>query len=649
MKKIIVLLAALGFLATEVSRAEKLPGTKKSAHYQNGEIIVTAGRVEELKKDVTSSVTVITREEIKESPARDLGELLAEKSIGQIQKYPGTLTSVGIRGFRTETHGNDLKGKSLILLNGRRAGTGNLSKILTENIERIEIIRGAASVQYGSAAMGGVVNVITRKGEGIPSFFVEHKQGTYGYYETSAGMSGTIDSFDFSGSYTMSDRGDYDTADGQRYYNTAYRDKVGGSVNVGYGFAEGNRIGVIYSYFDVDHQGSPNRLAVNSHVDYVKLKNESLDFIYEGEMPGSSWNWMARYYNGEDFRYYPISGFKQTVDQQGAQGQVTYKDNIVRVTAGVDWLKYNQLTSSAPKDADFENPAFFLLSKAGLLEERLILSAGVRYDDYDVDIKNNEGSSANADNLTKNFGIAYHVTDNLKLRVNYGEGFRMPTPDELAADYTVDWGPWGSYTYLGNPNLKPESSQTYEGGIDITVDGFTGALTYFYTDFDDMIKSVYVSSGDYFTWENLGGAVISGIEGELSYVFPISGAVCMNPYAGFTYLTEYKDNETDELLTYTPETNVAAGVRINDNNGLSGRFNLTYIGKTEITYPAPGTKGGFAVADVSLSKRFVLDEKHGRGFTVKGAIGNLFDRNYEYVSGYPMPGRSFTLGLRIDI
>ncbi|NEX14490.1 MAG: TonB-dependent receptor [Prosthecochloris sp.] len=649
MKKFFVLLAAAGLLTTGVTRAETLSGEEKSPHYSSGEIVVTAGRFEEKKKELTSNVTVITRKEIEESPARDLSELLAEKSVGHIQKYPGTLTSVGIRGFRSETHGNDLKGKSLILLNGRRAGTGNLSKIMTENIERIEIIRGAAAVQYGSAAMGGVVNVITRKGEGTPSFFVEHKQGTYDYYETSAGMTGAIDGLDFSGSYTFAERGDYDTAEGQKYYNTAYRDKVNGSVNVGYEFAEGNRIGVIYSYFEVDRQGSPNRLAVNSLVDYVKLKNESVDVIYDGGVPGSSWNWMARYYNGEDFRYYPVSGFKQTVDQQGAQGQVTYKDDIVRVTGGVDWLKYNQLTSSAPEDADFENPAVFLLAKAGLLEEKLIISAGMRYDDYDVEIKNNEGSSASADNLTKNLGIAYHVTENVKLRANYGEGFRMPTPDELAADYSVDWGAWGSFTYLGNPDLKPESSRTYEGGVDVAAGGFSGSLTYFYTDFEDKIKSVYVFPDDYFTWENLGGAVISGIEGELSYVFPVSGAVCINPYASFTYLTEYRDNETDELLTYTPETNLAAGVRINDNKGLSGRFNLSYVGKTEITYPTPGTKGGFAVANMSLSKRFILDDKHGRGFTVKGSIDNLFDRNYEFVSGYPMPGRSFSLGLRVDI
>ena len=143
------------------------------------EVVVTATRVEEQKKEITSNVTIIDGEKIKNSSAKDLGDLLAEEGIGHIQKYPGALTTIGIRGFRTEALGNDLMGHVLILLNGRRAGTGNAAKIMTKNIERVEIIRGPASVQYGSAAMGGVVNVITKKGRGKPSAFVEGMLGSF--------------------------------------------------------------------------------------------------------------------------------------------------------------------------------------------------------------------------------------------------------------------------------------------------------------------------------------------------------------------------------------------------------------------------------------------------------------------------------------
>ncbi len=96
------------------------------------ETVVTAGRVEEKKKEITSNITVIDEEEIKNSSANDLGDLLIQKGIGHSHKYPGGLTPVGIRGFRSETHGIDLKGNVIILLDGHRIATGESFCILFE-------------------------------------------------------------------------------------------------------------------------------------------------------------------------------------------------------------------------------------------------------------------------------------------------------------------------------------------------------------------------------------------------------------------------------------------------------------------------------------------------------------------------------------
>ncbi|MFW6244065.1 MAG: TonB-dependent receptor, partial [Desulfovibrionales bacterium] len=120
--------------------------------YPMDAMVVTASRTPERLGEVSSHVELITAEEIRRSTAENVGDLLAERSLGHIQKTPGTLTSVGIRGFRTEALGNDIKAHVLVLLNGRRAGTGNLAKLMTDNVERIEIIHGPGSVQYGSAA-----------------------------------------------------------------------------------------------------------------------------------------------------------------------------------------------------------------------------------------------------------------------------------------------------------------------------------------------------------------------------------------------------------------------------------------------------------------------------------------------------------------
>ena len=85
-----------------------------------------------------------------------------------------------------------------------------------------------------------------------------------------------------------------------------------------------------------------------------------------------------------------------------------------------------------------------------------------------------------------------------------------------------------------------------------------------------------------------------------------------------------------------------------DNKGLSADMNFSYTGKQDITYPEEMEKGGFTVANFSLSKEIVGMGKDG-GFTLKSAVRNLLDKNYSYVQGYPMPGRSFYLGLRYDI
>ena len=111
-----VLLAALTVGATSGLLAVERKGHDLS---RLGQIVVTAGRTPEKRADVAASVSVITAEQVAASSSADLGELLAEHSFGHIQKYPGASTSVGIRGFTTEAHGNDLKGQVVILVNGR--------------------------------------------------------------------------------------------------------------------------------------------------------------------------------------------------------------------------------------------------------------------------------------------------------------------------------------------------------------------------------------------------------------------------------------------------------------------------------------------------------------------------------------------------
>ena len=659
MKRLLIFLACL-FIASSIP----VYAQEESDTVTMEEVVVTAGRVKEKKKEITSNITIIDKEEIKNSSAKDLGELLTEKALGHSQRYPGTLNAIGIHGFRTETHGNDLEGYVLILVNGRRAGTGNSAKISTKNIERVEIIRGPASVQYGSAAMGGVVNVITRQGTGKPSVFVEGMLGSFDYKEGSAGFSGKYKAFDFSGSFTSDSMNDYDTANGERYYNTGYNRKENCSLNLGYEFLPKNRIGVIYSYYDADHVGDSGYLSQNDRDDYKDSSNKSIDFTYDGAAQDSLFSWKFRYFDGKDEdKWVDLTGSdpnifwddgipdEQKTDQKGAQAQVSYNQEYFLVTAGFDWVNYEIETTWDPKKSEYDNPASFLMAKARLFDKKLIITGGVRYDDYEVDMKS-DGKKESDDHFSPRVGMAYLITDWLKLRANYGEAFKMPSAKQLAADFTS-----GGAHYVGNPSLKPEKSQTYEGGVDFSLASFDSSLTYFHTDFKDKIED----DGGWpdTTWKNVGKAEIEGIEGNLSYDMGslFSWDYQVKPYVSFTYLTKYKDKEANKDLKYTSDLHVSYGITVSDLDGFSANLNLAYTGKQRIddwknagppTWVAPIiVKGSFTIANFTIAKKILSTEKYG-GITLRGEIQNLFDKDYSYVEDYPMPGRIFFLGLRYD-
>ena len=117
-------------------------------------MVVTASRILEKKENISTNVTVYDEKDLALLSLTDLSDLLLKEGF-YVKEYPNSTISVGIRGLATDTHGNDLSSNVLILINGRRSGTGNIAKISMDNVERIEIIRGPGSVQYGASAMGG--------------------------------------------------------------------------------------------------------------------------------------------------------------------------------------------------------------------------------------------------------------------------------------------------------------------------------------------------------------------------------------------------------------------------------------------------------------------------------------------------------------
>ena len=129
-------------------------------------VVVTANRTQELKRELSCNVMIIDEAGIKASPAATMADLMAQN--GLLVVTTGSTSNVQIRGYGSLTMSRESENTVLTLINGHRVGNSNLATMGLANVERVEIIRGPSAVQYGSSALGGVINIITKRGTGKP-------------------------------------------------------------------------------------------------------------------------------------------------------------------------------------------------------------------------------------------------------------------------------------------------------------------------------------------------------------------------------------------------------------------------------------------------------------------------------------------------
>ncbi len=662
-----------------------MPGYAADQPRKLDEIVVTASRVEEALRDVAGQVVVIDAEDIKNSSASFVDELLVEQGLGHIHKYPGSLSRVEIRGFLSPMSSEGFSSNILFLVNGRRAGTVNLAKIPVTNVERIEVIKGSASAIYGSEAMGGVINIITRTGSGKPSGSIAGLYGSDNLMRGAAELQGEYRNFDFFLSGARESRDDYETADYGEYKNTAY-DSSELNVTLGYTFLENHHLGVSYSRVDNWDIGNPGPIDRISTDQYTEKNLESFDIVYNGAAPEKGFSWKLRYYDvtSEDYFTYPSwdYGYHKTerkIDSDGLQAQLIWQGVYQRLTIGVDWdeqkVDNRQKPSGTPwnVNGEYEDLGFYVEDKIFLWGDKLVISLGLRYDYFDLKTTSTQGydtlttKSEDLDVWCPRLGVVYRITETLRLRAAAGKGYHVPTASEMASDFhTTGWyqdgdGNWQTYSvhYLGNSNLDPEESWNYELGLDFEKNGLYLGVNLFYVDYSDkIIAYAYVDSDSgesISTYKNSTGALIRGVEGEASWDMGIwfNWRWQVEPFASFVYLDEYKDLESREHLRYVSEKSGRLGLRLADNNGFRSQLQLVYHGPYYMqdwsVYPvAVVEEGGFSVTNFTLSKHFTLPSGHIKGLEVSAAVDNLFDKDYSFVNDYPMEGRTFKAGLRFN-
>jgi outer membrane receptor for ferrienterochelin and colicins len=612
-----------------------------AGEYKTDEIVVTATRTLNPVSKLPVAVEVITRQQIEESGALNLEDVLSEAhDVHALEPTNGRLGVARLRGLDSRL--------TLVLIDGYRLPSGfqgyvDLREIPSGIIERIEIVRGAGSTLYGSDAVGGVVNVITRQATrelhgGLSVSGGGSRYGQAGTGATDGWLSGTSGKLGFSvaGSYYNRDRYDRNRSD----LMTDGDDRVigSGSTAITYALTPGVKIsaGLIYTdneldgvrttTGDFDRSVRSDRLVGYAGVD-VKTGSESSLSLRASR---STYDWssdMANAY-GSPYVTTSISGTTKTttetstttltkVVQDSDQFDARWTGRLADVhllTAGVEYrTEYREdysrtvtkkvvtrtnattgvITGSptttttndvAMNSHDADNLGLYLQDEMAVCNPLTVI-AGLRYDDH-----SDFGSE-----LSPRVAALLRLNEHLKLRASYGEGFRAPSLYEL---YT------GSVTtkksiVLANSGLDAEISRTYELGADATWGHFDVGLTGFRNEIRNMISQVLVDATTTpatYQFRNLTQAMTRGLE--------IKAALRL-PY-GFTLsdqatILDTENENTGKPLLFAPDvTNIVRIDGVNKGLGLRGNVRVVTTGSQFISDNEQA--GGYSLVNCYLSK-----------------------------------------------
>lgn len=587
------------------------------------ETVVTATRTPVQAASLTRDVSVITRDDIARAGPTSLPELLSREAGIEFASNggDGRQSSLFIRG----TNSN----QSVVLIDGVRVvsattGATALEQIPLEQIERIEIVRGPVSGLYGADAIGGVVQVFTRKGRGAPAPHLSLAAGNDGTWRVGAGIGGVVGDTSFAvdvthrttdGGFSATNRDNFNyNPDEDGYRNTAY------SVRVSHLLAEGHEVGFNAfqafgrAQYDANqdltgqiNDVQKNRVQANS----VYLKNQLTERWHStltlSQAVDRSENFTPRNPWGPDY-----GRFKTTQDT------LTWQNDLAlgaagQLTAGYEHQKQKVSSTQEFTVSNRQNNAVF----AGWNGEfgASLLNASLRHDN----------NSQFGGKTTGTLGYGYRVNEAVKLTANWGTAFRVPTFNDL---YWPDDG----NGYVGNPDLKPESSRNAEVGAE-----FSGALgklklAAFENRVDDLINGYDCSGGFPCTSSNVNKATIKGVSLTGSTV--LAGTTLR----GNVNWQDPRDDITDKRLTYRSEWYGTLDV--------SRPFDQLTLGSTlrvaGSRYADSGnTKelGGYALVD--LYADYALNPTT----RLFARVNNAFDRDYTQLAGYNTAGREWLVGV----
>ncbi len=644
-RKVLCIVSALVIVSLDLFSTER--EKEKQAPLRH-EITVTATRIETPAKEVASSVTVVSKEDLERTKKATVLEAMQEiLGVSVIQNGPrGSAASVFLRGANSE--------HTLVMIDGVELNdpispsrSYDLAHLTVENIERIEVLRGPQSTLYGSDAIGGVVNIITIKGEGKPRFHLSTQGGSSGTFLNSAGMSGGTENIHYSLAASQSSTSGFSAASASYEGNQekdGYRN-LSFSGRFGFRLQKNLDFDIVFQRMktktEIDNFGGENGDDPNNVQDYDsslfkgQVRLLSLQNRWEQKLAVSLVDYDRQHENkvDEEHPFDSETGFyKSRLFKMEWQNNIfLHKTNTL--TFGIGHHQEQGESEYTSEGIWGPYTSVFPLQKAyvtGLflqdqvrIAKRFYATAGVRIDNH-----NQFGTKA-----TYRFAPAYFIeATQTKFKSTWGTGFKSPSLYQLYAPGTA-WGP------VGNKELKPERSTGWDFGIEQGILGgkLVFGATYFSNGYKNLI--IYDSSQGY---TNIQRAESKGRE-----LF-IQMRPEDNLFLNISYTqTNAKDKDTDSYLLRRPKEKFSAVL----NSGFlkKGNFNLSLVrvGESDdldfsTSWPYAQIKmAGYTLVNAAVSFNIT---SHLQVFC---RLDNLFDAKYEIVKGYGTPGFSVCGGMNL--
>ncbi|MFD2533135.1 TonB-dependent receptor plug domain-containing protein [Gracilimonas halophila] len=588
-----------------------------------GEVVVTASKTPTTERETTKPVTVIDREEIERYSGSSLSELLNEQNgvmINGAVSSPGKDKSVYLRGASTQY--------TLVLIDGfpvtdpsGEGGAFDLRLLPLENVERIEIVKGSMSTLYGSDAIAGVINVITKKPE--DGSFNLNGKAAYGSYNTndlSLGANGRTGLVGYSVNLSREFTDGISEADpdGQPDFNKDGFERLALNSQVSVSPVEGLSITpfINFSRYDGDYDNGAFTDGANTYE--ADLLNTGARLRYDtGDLVIQE----AATFTSTERKFTDSFGvFNPEATLFNSDLYVTYnKFSKVRFLAGFNIQNLNFKLDAINEGSSILSPyvTTYLESGFGLNGE-----LGLRYNNH----------SEYGSNWTFNIAPVYNFNEQFKLLASVSSGFKAPTLNEL-------FGPFGA-----NTDLKPQKSLTFDAGIEfLSADSkLQASVIYFKRDIEDMIS--YDGTLGYI---NINEQNDSGLEVSTEYQFTTTRIKLFYNYLDGA-ITQ-NGEETDNLIR-RPDHQFGTSVEQRFSENLQAGLSGSFIGQRNDLFYNSQT---FTNDEVELDSYVLLDARIQYSFlneklTIFASVNNILNSEYTEVYGFNTRGTHFKGGLKFS-